>query len=1080
MVCGATFTNIYNLGGDPNKLNVIVEVSGDADYVTYSIVYEDGMGNVTDETYTENVQGYGLKTGIEMDRRPATLTLRAIWHGQESGTAVAKYYGFVNNYLNIEYRPTIAAPEIAPALPSGTSVKYASRSTAAAAVNTINPSTGVVTISEIGNDIFGAYITNISESFVLNDADMSNQVIRYDLGLFTLNVTQKSISNCTVSISPESIPYDGYTHTPFVQVKSGSFSFNKDYDYTVDYDSNIKEVGSYTVTVTPLTTGRLKGSAVQKTLTITPRSLNDAVVTLSPTSFEYTGDAHSPSVSVEIPGEKGNIPVNPSDYTVWIDDATDAGTATVTVKGTGNYDGSATAYFTITEKDLSGVTFSDIPDQPYTGDEVTPEPALTLILTDSGYETTLVEGIDYTLEYSDNTDIGTATITATGIGNYTGTASTTFTIVEAAASISYEITSVEKTYGDDAFINELTNTGNGTVTYTSSNTAVAIVDATTGEVTIVGSGSTTITATVEDGDYYNYANTEDSYILTVKSATMGVTASGYKGTYDGQAHGITVTAPEGATVKYGTSAEACNLDVSPTYTDAGTYTIYYQVTKTGSTTVTDSRTVTISKAAGSISYVTSSVTKSYGDAAFTNALTKSGDGTVNYSTSNASVATVNASTGEVTIVGSGSASITATVTDGTNYTYASKSASYTVTVESASMTVTATGYTGTYDGQAHGITVSAPAGATVKYGTTQGTYNLNVSPSYTNIGSYTVYYQVTKTGFTTVTGMATVTINKGIAKVQYVNYEFTAKIGEPFAPPYVTVEPAGLTLSYWSSDPDVATVDAQTGEVTLVAPGKVNIYAEFAGDDNYEGARDYYILTVLQRDIEPIDEDVTIVWKDEDFITTDDEGNPVEVKLNNTVIYDILFTLDISGDPSENDGYDETEHCVVLNHPMSENEINRMIYKGTEPGTDDYANEFTGLTFKVPAGTGYVIIDSQTDGEYQMMVKVGKLAPIAFHHTDRRKVSVLYNCTEPAWVYVYNGGKVSSARLNSLHRAKKQKGQVRVYTVTRSSTDDTGIEFINSEASDGLDRWFDLQGNRIERPLKKGIYIRGDRKVIVR
>ena len=521
-------------------------------------------------------------------------------------------------------------------------------------------------------------------------------------------------------------------------------------------------------------------------------------------------------------------------------------------------------------------------------------------------------------------------------------------------------------------------------------------------------------------------------------------------------------------MKYGTSSEACNLDASPTYTDAGTYTVYYQVTKTGFTTVADSRSVTISKAAGSISYATSSVIKSYVDAAFINTLTKSGDGTVGYSTSNGSVATVDASTGEVTIVGVGSASITATVTDGTNYTYASNSASYTVTVESAPMTVTASGYTGTYDGQA------------VKYGTSSEACNLDASPTYTDAGTYTVYYQVTKTGFTTVTGMATVTINKGIAKVQYVNYEFTAKIGEPFAPPYVTVEPADLTLSYWSSDPDVATVDAQTGEVTLVAPGKVNIYAEFAGDDNYEGARDYYILTVLQRDIEPIDEDVTIVWKDEDFITTDDEGNPVEVKLNNTVIYDILFTLDISGDPSENDGYDETEHCVVLNHPMSENEINRMIYKGTEPGTDDYANEFTGLTFKVPAGTGYVIIDSQTDGEYQMMVKVGKLAPIAFHHTDRRKVSVLYNCTEPAWVYVYNGGKVSSARLNSLHRAKKQKGQVRVYTVTRSSTDDTGIEFINSEASDGLDRWFDLQGNRIERPLKKGIYIRGDRKVIVR
>ena len=83
------------------------------------------------------------------------------------------------------------------------------------------------------------------------------------------------------------------------------------------------------------------------------------------------------------------------------------------------------------------------------------------------------------------------------------------------------------------------------------------------------------------------------------------------------------------------------------------------------------------------------------------------------------------------------------------------------------MTVSATGYTGAYDGQAHGITVTAPAGATVKYGETAGTYNLNASPTYTNAGTYTVYYQVTKTGFDTVTGSATVTITKVDARVVY-------------------------------------------------------------------------------------------------------------------------------------------------------------------------------------------------------------------------------------------------------------------------------------------------------------------------
>ena len=92
--------------------------------------------------------------------------------------------------------------------------------------------------------------------------------------------------------------------------------------------------------------------------------------------------------------------------------------------------------------------------------------------------------------------------------------------------------------------------------------------------------------------------------------------------------------------------------------------------------------VTPQKTAGSISYATTSVEKKTADEAFTNPLTKAGDGTVSYTSSKTDVATVNASTGEVKIVGAGETTITATVTDSDTYTYATKTASYTLTVTS--------------------------------------------------------------------------------------------------------------------------------------------------------------------------------------------------------------------------------------------------------------------------------------------------------------------------------------------------------------------------------------------------------------
>lgn len=592
------------------------------------------------------------------------------------------------------------------------------------------------------------------------------------------------------------------------------------------------------------------------------------------------------------------------------------------------------------------------------------------------------------------------------------------------------------------------------------------------------SKETTYSINVTDANY-DYEITANFHTRTdISGATVTVATTSYM--YDGTAHKPAVTVTLGGT----------------TLTKGADYDVYYADSinpGTGKITIVGTRTYwrektgtefTINKLAGSISYATTSINKTAIEAAFTNPLSITGDGVVSYSSSVPAVATVDAS-GQVTLKGAGTTIITATVADGKFYTYATKTATYTLNVASAVMTVTASGYNGVYDGKAYGITVNAPAGATVKYGTKAGTYDLNASPTYSDAGTYTIYYQVTKTNYVTVTGSETVTITKSNVTLVFADYDVTGKIGKDFTPPALTVNPANLPVTYSSSNTDIATVDAQTGEVTLVAPGKVNISAVFDGDANYYPASDFYILTVLHADIEPIDKDVVYTFDDEHFLYTDDEGNVKERKLDNTIIFDILFTLDTSGDPSESDGYDETEHCIVLNTEMPDSRLYNVNFMDLEPGSEEYAEEYIGLTFKVPAGTGYIIIDSKTDGEHWMKVQIGDLAPVSYCHTDREKDYIRYDCDRETWVHVYNGGPVNDnndARMLASHRAKKTKGQVRIYSITRSSssTIPDGIEYINADAFDGAEKWYDLQGNRIERPVKKGIYILQGQKVILR
>jgi hypothetical protein len=135
----------------------------------------------------------------------------------------------------------------------------------------------------------------------------------------------------------------------------------------------------------------------------------------------YSGSALTPALTISY---AGTPLVQNTDYTLAYSGNTDAGTANVTITGIGSYTGTATATFTIDAADLSSATFSWIKRQLYGGYGAT---ASTWVYVNSAL---LFSNSDYTTSYSNNTSRGTATLTITGEGNYTGTASTTFNVIQ--------------------------------------------------------------------------------------------------------------------------------------------------------------------------------------------------------------------------------------------------------------------------------------------------------------------------------------------------------------------------------------------------------------------------------------------------------------------------------------------------------------------------------------------------------------------------------------------------------------------------------------------------------------------------
>ena len=243
--------------------------------------------------------------------------------------------------------------------------------------------------------------------------------------------------------------YTGKEIEPAPSVTYNGMTLGLGTDYTVEYSNNTaasqKSGSPATVTITG--TGNYQGTA-SATFTILSKDITAEDVTIGQlASLTYTGGELTPVPVIkysEMTLEAGEG----KDFTVGYDKNVAAGTATVTVTGIGNYQGSTQVSFTILAKNIeeSDVAVTPIAALTYTGGELTPVPVIT-------YNTRTLEvgeGKDFTVKYSANTAAGTATVTVTGIGNYKGSIDVPFTIEKKDIGSGVSFAASDQTYTGSA------------------------------------------------------------------------------------------------------------------------------------------------------------------------------------------------------------------------------------------------------------------------------------------------------------------------------------------------------------------------------------------------------------------------------------------------------------------------------------------------------------------------------------------------------------------------------------------------------------------------------------------------------
>ena len=199
------------------------------------------------------------------------------------------------------------------------------------------------------------------------------------------------------------------------------------YICTVDKNGNVTafKTGTGYVTVTASANGYGSVSKDVK-IVVSKKSLNNGLITLSETSYVYDGTYKKPTATVTFGGK---VLQEGKDYTISYRNNLNVGVTTVIATGMGDYTGYTSKNFTITKRAMAGGTVSVASSVSFTGSNITPSVTVKVA------GRTLTSGTDYTVSYSNNKNVGKATVKITGKGNYSGSLSAKFDIVPAKQQI---------------------------------------------------------------------------------------------------------------------------------------------------------------------------------------------------------------------------------------------------------------------------------------------------------------------------------------------------------------------------------------------------------------------------------------------------------------------------------------------------------------------------------------------------------------------------------------------------------------------------------------------------------------------
>jgi hypothetical protein len=157
--------------------------------------------------------------------------------------------------------------------------------------------------------------------------------------------------------------------------------------------------------------------------------------------------------------------------------------------------------------------------------------------------------------------------------------------------------------------------------------------------------------------------------------------------------------------------------------------------------------------------------------------------------------------------------------------------------------------------------------------------------------------------------------------------------------------------------------------------------------------------------------------------------------LDNTVVDDVLYTL------GEDDYNVDDDGSLSLTTTMIEDDVENVINSYT-PGTEEFAEHFSGVTFMVPAGQGKVLVTAKTGEEGVLHVRIGSQEPFVITGAlDYKDFEFQYACTQATYVYIYNASNIVVEASN--HRAGKKT----TVTVGLSSVgvNSSGMQSSNSE-----------------------------------